>query len=50
VRCTRHLRQQAGSDVVVGNNLVTGAADKEVRSATVTNVNCSVRDGNVFAQ
>jgi hypothetical protein len=41
--------KQAGSDVVVGRNLVTGGLN-EIRSATVTSVTCSVRDGNVFAQ
>jgi hypothetical protein len=40
--------KQAGSDVVVGRNLVTGGLN-EIRSATVTTVSCSVRDGNVFA-
>jgi hypothetical protein len=42
--------KEAGRDVVVGNNLDTGAADKEIRSVTISNVSCSVRDGNVFAQ
>jgi hypothetical protein len=42
--------KQPGHNVVVGYNLITGAADKEIRSATVSNVSCSVRDGNVFAQ
>lgn len=41
--------KQAGSDVVIGRNLVTGGLN-EIRSATVTNVSCSVHNGNVFAQ
>jgi hypothetical protein len=50
--CEAHVifAKQAGSDVVIGHHLVTGAANKEIRSATVTGVSCSVRDGNVFAQ
>ena len=42
--------KQAGSDVVMGYNLNTGAAAREIRSAAVTGAGCSVRDGNVFAQ
>jgi hypothetical protein len=50
--CEVHVifAKQAGHDVVIGHNLVTGAADKEIRSATVSSSNCSVHDGNVFAQ
>jgi hypothetical protein len=49
--CEAHVifAKQTGSDVVVGRNLVTGQL-QEYRSATVTSVTCSVRDGNVFAQ
>jgi hypothetical protein len=48
--CEAHVTfaKQTGSDVVVGRNLVTGQL-QEYRSATVSNVSCSVRDGNVFA-
>jgi hypothetical protein len=51
--CEAHIivAKQAGSDVVIGHSLVTGAANKEIRSAAVTGgPSCSVRDGNVFAQ
>jgi hypothetical protein len=49
--CEAHIifAKQAGSDVVVARNLVTGGLN-EIRSATVTGVSCSVRDGNVFAE
>jgi hypothetical protein len=49
--CEAHVifAKQSGSDVVVSTNLVTGGVN-EIRSATVTSVSCSVRDGNVFAQ
>jgi hypothetical protein len=49
--CEAHIifAKEAGSDVVVGGNLVTGGRN-EIRSATVTNVSCSVQEGNVFAQ
>jgi hypothetical protein len=49
--CEAHVifAKQAGSNVVVGRSLVTGGLN-EIRSATVTSVSCSVRDGNVFAE
>jgi hypothetical protein len=49
--CEAHIifAKEAGSDVVVARNLVTGGLN-EIRSATVTSVSCSVLDGNVFAQ
>jgi hypothetical protein len=49
--CEAHIifAKQTGSDVVVGRNLVTGQL-QEYRSATVSSVSCSVRDGNVFAE
>jgi hypothetical protein len=41
--------KQAGLGVVMGRNMHTGEP-VEMRSSKVTNVSCSVRDGNVFAQ
>jgi hypothetical protein len=50
--CDVHVifAKRTGSGVVLGHNLVTGAAEREIRSGTVTSTSCSVRDGNVFAQ
>lgn len=49
--CETHIifAKQAGSEVVVGQSLRTGEPI-QIRSAAVTSVSCSVRDGNVFVE
>jgi hypothetical protein len=43
------IAKQVGHDVVRIRSLRTGEL-REIRSATVSGVSCSVRDGNAFAQ